>query len=443
MPNISWSNNEAGITGQFMTFNSGIDCTGTNNGSWSSCPSNRFISTRTYFFRSPSFNIALSSTVVANTSFKFSIDFVNVSSGATWKVDYELWNADTNTKVGNLNNANLPELTGNTSVSCRTWSYNPFRNPNPDPAYTNLSGNYYVRLVLTTTNTNTATSNCCTVDDIWFYYGVLSQVDAGVNGLSQPTYSTSTSNISVNSSGELLANIDFTKSIQSTINCSGSSGTGNTPLCKLSSVKGIYQINKIDKSTGDGSFVSVENITIPYQSGTYTFNKTSAKFEDSTHTYDHVFIYQDWAADGMNLEWKSIKVTPPAKPARTATIEYGITSSTSGSFGVTLNGAFCSPLSFTNLLANGYSTKAGTKCIGLLGSASGSLSVSAGSTSNSSSTTSVGCALGYKVDPVTVSSNGTNVGTTSGTSTVFTINGQQLTVIVPSACTDIVNNYCQ
>lgn len=443
MPNISWTGNEVGIgSSPSIKYSATLNCSGSTNGSWTSCPSNRFLNTIAYWYRTPTFNIALSSTTLANSTFQYTVNFGTVSAGASWNIDYELWNADTNTKVGNLNAVN--SITGTTSASCVTWTYNPFRNPNPDPSYSNLVGNYYIRIVFTTTNTNNNFANCVAVDNVWFYYGVLSQVDAGTGGLTQPTYSTSTSNVTVNGSGSLLADLTFTKSTQSSTNCSGSSGTGNTPLCKLSSVKGVYQINKINKSTEENTIESVESMTIPYQSGVYNFNKTSALFEDSSFVYEHIFTYQDWAADGLNLEWKSIKVTAPAKPARTATISYGFPSSTQGSLSVTLDGAFCSPLDFTSIAAKGYSTKQGTKCIGLIGTASGNLSLSAGSTSTSNnSVTRLSCSVGYRInDPVTVASNGVSAGTTSGASTVFTINGQQLTVLLPFDCTTINDAWC-
>lgn len=313
---IHWKGGEAIAPTNLIHRTTEGDCTsGGGTGLFTNCPSGRFSSAVALVFQSQVFDIGtLSSTTVANSAFRFSINFANVSGGATWAVNYELWSVSTG-KVGNLN---VNPITGSGTVSCQQWTYNPIGGDN---VFTNLTGNHYIRIVFTTTNTLNVTGNCVKVDDIWFYYGILSDVDAGTGGLTEPSYSSTTATGVANGSGQLKADISFIKSAQSSMNCSGSSSTGNDPLCKLTSVKGIYQIFRKDKSTEAVDLNYTENVSIPYQSGTYAFNKTAALFEDASYTYEHVLSYEGWQSDAKNLEWRSLKAVAPSWPTKTVTVK--------------------------------------------------------------------------------------------------------------------------
>jgi hypothetical protein len=390
----------------------------TNDGAYSTCGTGLgFNNTKLYYFQSNVFTIAVSSSVVINTAFKYSF---NLPAGSTWTINYELWDANgVPFKLGNLN---LNPITGTGSKTCQSWTYLPQPTFGTDPSYDNLIGDYFIRIVLTTNNTDTSATYCATLDDIWFYYGILSAVDAST-GLSKPTYSTTTGTGTVNGSGELRADITFTKSTQSSVNCGSGSGSGNTPPCSLPSVKGIYQVIKRNKSTDETTFVSKEDITIPYQTLVFNINKTAVVFENSTHTYEHSLSYEDWKSDGINLEWKTVKTATPAKPARTATLNY-----VAGAWIVTLNGAFMTALQFNSFKVNG-----GVLCTQATETddMADTLTINAGATSGSLLNNGLTCASKKKKFINSGTVNGSFV--TNGT--ILNFNGQQLTMVIPSTCT--------
>lgn len=190
-----------------------------------------------------------------------------------------------------------------------------------DVNITLYSGRSY-RLIIRfwTDNPNTSTQNFVTIDCIGSQSNVLStEANENLDGLSEPSYTKSTGTGTVDSNGALKADISLTKSAQSAVSC-GTDDTQSsaTPNCARSSVKGIYFVEKYDKSTGDYVSVTEETFTITYGSSSSTpLSKTGVIFEDDTYTYKHFVGYEVWStANAWDLQMAYQEFDTPTWPTK-------------------------------------------------------------------------------------------------------------------------------
>jgi hypothetical protein len=352
MPTTKWT----GSSNPATLLNLGLsttDCAG-GGGSYASCASTinaGLNNTRTYMFETSPVKITSSFGLMGSlTSFRYSIVKPAWSSGATWSMVVELvpWNPSTSTYGTPFRLDNGSELTNQTgAATCGTWQWNPYT-PKFDPNPGILSGEYVIRITVTTTNTNPSTLNCLRFDEIVMDWTILDATDAEPNGLSEPTYSTSVGGGSINSSGQLIANVVLSKSAQSAVNCAGGGGV-NPSLCSLSSVEGRHIVIRESKATGDKQMVSSTAFSIPYQSGTWDYTVSNAVHEDPSYKYQHWFEVQEWNSGGTDLESAFLVATPPTKPSRTLSIGY-----TAGQWTATLSGPLTDNLAIRDFSVTGY-----------------------------------------------------------------------------------------
>lgn len=324
MPTTKWTGsiNPATLTNLGL---SPTDCGG-GSGSYASCASTinaGLNSSRTYVFETSPVKITSSFGLMGSlTSFRYSIVKPAWSAGATYTMVVELvpWNPSTSTYGTPFRINNNTELVNQTgAVTCGTWQWNPYT-PKFDPNPGVLSGDYVIRITVTTTNTNPSTLNCLRFDEIVMDWTILASTASQPNGLTEPTFSTSTGVGSINGSGELIADVTLNKSAQSAVSCSGNGGSA-TPLCGLSSVAGRYIVMRKSKTTENVEMVSAINLTIPYQSGTWSHTVTGAKHEDANYTYQHWFEVQKWNTGATDLESAFLQADM-AKVASTVNISY-------------------------------------------------------------------------------------------------------------------------
>jgi hypothetical protein len=284
------------------------------------------------------------------TSFRYSVVKPAWSSGASWSMVVELIPYTGPGSYGTpFRLDNGTELTNQTrSATCDLWSWNPY-SPKFDPNPGVLSGQYVIRITISSNNTNNSGLNCVRFDEIIMDWTILAATDAEPNGLTEPSFSTSTGTSTVNSSGELLADVTLNKSAQSAVNCAGGSGV-NPSLCGLTAVAGRHIAVRTSKTTGDSAITTSTGFSIPYQTGTWTYTVTGAIHEDANYTYKHFFEVQEWNSGETDLENVFIECTTPSKPARTLSINYF-----AGVFTASLNGPITGTTTVTGLQAKGYS----------------------------------------------------------------------------------------
>ena len=293
----------------------------------------------------------------------------------------------------------------------------------------NLNYSYQIIIRFWTDNTNTAPQNYVTIDCIKTASNVLTDdVNEELNGLSEPTYSTSVGTGSVNTSGQLVADISLTKGAQSAVSCgTDTTQSSNTPHCALGGVKGIYYVEKVDKSTGEViSINDIDTFTIVYGSSSSTvFSKSAAVFEDALYTYNHIFGYEVWSTENdYDVKMAYTLLTPPAKPSRTLTVNYY-----GGGFTINLNGPLIGTATVTGLDVKGYSNNLCTTHIESH-YLSGSLTIYPGSTSavDGGGGLTCNCLRRKLTNGATINGTGLSSGQT------INIDGQTVTLSIVSSC---------
>ncbi|HJT74613.1 MAG TPA: hypothetical protein VJ720_11355 [Chitinophaga sp.] len=256
----------------------------------------QFRSGVTNTWRSP--QVTLGSPSLASIYFRYKV--VVASGTGTWTISVDLYNS------GSLV-ASLGTITGTASTSgsaCQfgdKWLY-------LDPP---LTVPVEVRITVTTTNSTVSSSNYVQIDDVFSYFNSLASVQEGDDGLTQPSYTTGTRNISTSGSNK-SGDVYVTKSTQSATDCPGvSDPDAPLPICKYTSVNGIHEVKIVNKTTGDVTYGTVESFTIPYQTATYEKAYTSVQFEDATSYYVHYFTIPTVTASGTELYWKTYEVAQP------------------------------------------------------------------------------------------------------------------------------------
>jgi hypothetical protein len=283
----------------------------------------------------------------SQTSFRYSVVKPAWSSGASWNMVVELIPYSGGTYGTPFRLDNGTELTGRTdNPTCQQWLWNPYT-PKFDPNPGILSGQYVIRITITSNNTNTSSLNCVRLDEIVMDWTILDATASEPNGLTEPSFSTSVGGGSVNSSGELIGHVVLHKSAQSAVNCPGSGV--NPSLCGLSSVQGRHIIIRESKATLDRQMTSCTTFSIPYQTSTWDYTVTNAVHEDSQYKYEHWFEVQEWNSGATDLESAFLKATPPTKPARTLSIGYA-----GGQWSASLSGPLTDDLRLENFYVTGY-----------------------------------------------------------------------------------------
>jgi hypothetical protein len=255
---------------------------------------------------------------------------------------------DTNISGGTVTGSGNTKIPGTNTDGCAAF----FENVN----LTLYSGRSY-RLIIRfwTDNPNTSTQNFVTIDCISSQSNVLSsEANENLDGLSEPSYTKTTGTGTVDSNGALKADISLAKSAQSAVSC-GTDDTQSsaTPNCARGSVKGIYFVEKYNKSTGDFVSVTEETFTINYGSSSSTpLSKTAVVFEDPTYIYKHLVGYQVWStANAWDLNMAYEEFTPPSKPAATLGISYS-----AGNYIATLSNPITADINISGVSVIGSTT---------------------------------------------------------------------------------------
>lgn len=281
-----------GVTLTNFTRSTLTPCTGSAN--WRTT---QFRSGVTNMWRSPHVAYA-NATSLANVTFKYKV--VVASGTGTWTISVDYYNSGTLV-------SNIGSVTGSASTSgsaCLFSSLAKFFSPP-------LNVPIEVRITVTTTNATISASNFVQIDDIFSYFNPLASVKSEPNGLTQPSYTTGTRNISTSGSDK-YGDVYVTKSTQSATSCPGvSDPDAPTPICALTGVKAIHEVKIVDKTTGDVTYGGVQTFTIPYQAATYEKAYTNVQFESATSYYVHYFTIPTVEASGTALYWKTYEVTQP------------------------------------------------------------------------------------------------------------------------------------
>lgn len=258
----------------------------------------QFRSSVTNVWRSPHVTFG-SPTNLATVYFNYKV--VVASGSGTWTISVDLYN--TGTLV-----ANMGTVTGTASSSgsgCISTNKTKFFSPAP------LSGPVEVRFTITTTNTTVSSSNYVQLDNVFGYFNPLASVKNEPSGLTQPSYTTGTRNISTSGSDK-YGDVYVTKSTQSSTSCPGvSDPDAPTPICALTGVNAIHEVKIVNKTTGDVTYGVVETFTIPYQTSTYEKAYTNVQFESADSYYVHYFTIPTVESSGTALYWKTYEVAQP------------------------------------------------------------------------------------------------------------------------------------
>lgn len=270
-------------------------CAGTAN--WRTT---QFRSGVTNEWRSPHINLGSTAGAVTSASVDFKYKVVVASGSGNWTINVSLYTSGTLV-------ANLGNVTGSASTAgsgCLMGNKFQFFG-------TPLTGPFEIRFTITTTNTTISASNYVQIDEVFGYFVLLASVKPATNGLTQPSYTTGTRNISTSGSDK-FGDVYVTKSAQSGLtNCPGSDPSGPDPICKTTSVNCIHEVKIIDKTTGAISYGTLEAFTIPYQSGTYEKAYTNVQFESASSYYVHYFTIPTVEPSGNALYWRTYEVAQP------------------------------------------------------------------------------------------------------------------------------------
>lgn len=266
-------------------------CTATAN--WRT---SQFRNTITNVWRSPHF--VTGSPSLATIYFKYKVAMA--SGTGTWSISVDLYNAGTLI-------TNVGAVTGSNSTSgsaCLNGSVNKFLS-------TPLTTPIEIRITVTTSNTAINAGNYLQLDDVFCYFNALASTKSEPTGLTQPSYTTGTRNISTSGSNK-YGDVFVTKSTQSTVSCPGvSDPDAPLPICAYTSVNGIHEVKIINKTSGDVTYSTLQTFTIPYQTATYEKAYTSVQFEDADSYYVHYFTIPTVESSGTALYWKTYEVAQP------------------------------------------------------------------------------------------------------------------------------------
>lgn len=292
---------QSGVVWNAETTTEGVTLTNFSRSNVSPCGGS--FNWRTTQFRSGISNIWRSPQVTISPSlasiyFKYKV--VVASGSGTWTISVDLYNSGTLV-------TNVGSVTGTASTSgsgCILGDLAKFLS-------TPVTYPVEIRITVTTTNTTISSSNYVQIDDVFSYFNGLASVQEGNGGLTQPSYTTGTRNISTSGSNK-YGDVYVTKSTQSATNCPGvSDPDAPLPICKYTSVNGIHEVKIVNKTTGDVTYGTVQSFSIPYQTSTYEKAYTNVQFEDADSYYVHYFTIPTVTASGTELYWKTYEVAQP------------------------------------------------------------------------------------------------------------------------------------
>lgn len=413
---------------------------GTNKAT--SCGFGRFFNPRAYKWESEPFDIP-SDFLVSNTystGFKFSVKFLSsaITPNSTWSIYLELVQVTgtgpvTYGTVYPLSDTTVPGALLNRSDEpiCEQFYYSPGTDPDNG---TISAGKYVLRIRFVTSNAVSSNNVCFDFDDIGLVIAtnLSGDYEGDPSGLSQPTWSTGTASVTVDSTGRLVSSATLTKSAQSSVTCNDN-GVPNGVLshCATPSVKAIFHTIGYPKNQSGYDVIpfiaAIDEITIPYQSGAYTWTKTGVIHEDTNNTYKSFFTIPEWSTeDSFTFVNKTFEVTTPSKPARTLTINY-----VGGVFTANLSGAITANINLDSFVVYGYNTKLCTSSIED-DSLYPTITIPAGSTYAEGGDTPMTCTSLKKKLSVGGGVNGSYRANTN----VFDINGHSITLMVAAqTCT--------